>query len=230
MFKKIALVAILLFATSYVYVYADFTTFPTSGGYGYNNSYNNNSSYYGSDSDSSATDTSYSDDAGGSYPKITQMEKKLYNRSYDGTDIYGRLQRLEKTLYKQTYDDVDLSDRVDKIAGELKISPMPGYLINDIAALEKANFDKVFSKDTPDNRLDRLEYHLIGAIQEGNFENRVYKLKSLTTQNGISHYLDSANSDMTGIEPQNTTATAHKFSGTIQNILYFVAPLLFGLL
>ncbi|MDD3418994.1 MAG: hypothetical protein PHE78_00170 [Candidatus Gastranaerophilales bacterium] len=207
MLRKIALLAILLFATSYAY--ADFTTFE-----------GNDNAYY------TSSDTSDYSDAG-NYPKITRMEKKIYNRTYESENIYLRLQRLEKSLYHKTYDSVDLADRVDKIAGELQISAMPGYLLTDISALEKANFEKTFSKDSPDNRLDRLEYHLIGAAQEGSFDNRVYKLKQLTTQNGISHYLDSANQDITGLDPVNTSSGK---MNSIQNVLYFVAPLLFGLL
>lgn len=169
----------------------------------------------------------------GNYPKITQIEKKMYNKSYENEDIYQRLNRLELSLHKVVSSDADLVTRVDNLSNELQISAMPGYLLKDIGVLEQANFEKIFKNDTPDNRLERLEYHLIGAVQDGNFQDRIFKLKSLNDHNNVSQYFDAnsnlydspvASSSYDDIKP-----TVSKW-GKAQEVLLMLAPLLFGLL
>ena len=161
MWKKVAMVTILLLFTSLVYADTNVDS-----------------------------DVSY-----GGYPKITRIEKQLYNKSYENEDIYLRLNRLEASLHKTVSPDLDLATRVENISDELQISAMPGYLLKDIDFLENSNFSKKFSNDTPDNRLERLEYHLIGAVQEGNYQDRIFKLKSLSDNNNVAQYFD-ANSQL----------------------------------
>lgn len=176
------------------------------------------------------------------YPKITQIEKKIYSKSYENEDIYQRLSRIEMSLYKKTFDSDDLSTRVDNISDRTLVSAMPGYLLNDISALEERNFQKVFQNDTPDNRIERLEYHLIGAIQDGNYKDRIYKLKTLNDQNNISEYFDANSNDF---YTNNSTTYNHITPGgrgrristntkqskwdMVQQALFLVAPFLFCL-
>lgn len=175
----------------------------------------------------------------GSYPKITRIENQLYQRSYADEDIYQRLNRLELSIYKKTQEDKDLATRVDDIANSLQISDMPGYLVKHIARMERTNFDKTYDKDTPNNRLERLEYHLIGAVQEGNYKDRIYKLKTLTEQQSVAQYLDdnsglynSSNSKNYINEPidRHREVLAPENVNAMQRILFMVAPLLFGLI
>lgn len=206
MWKKIVLVAILLLAMSSVY--AD-TVDGTDANYAQGNN---------------------------NYPKITQIEKRLYTKSYQTEDIYKRLDRLENSIFHKNFPSTDLATRVDNISDKVQYSAMPGYLLNDIALLEEANFNKIFKNDSPDARLERLEYHLVGAVQGGNYKDRVYNLHSLDDQNNAAEYLD-ANShaydesyptrrkvDKIGIRP-NLRQTSK-----LQDILFMVAPFLFGLL
>lgn len=210
MWKKVVMIAILLCATSLVYADSEV---------GYSN-----------------------------YPKITQIEKKIYSQSYENEDIYQRLARLEKSLNKTVRPDEDLATRVENLTDELQISAMPGYLLKDIEILENSNFNKVFKADNPDNRLERLEYHLIGAVQDGNYKDRIFNLKSLNDHNNVAQYLD-ANSDLydgpaTSPSRSETTTSyddvvtrpnhfrigGSSGSGGVKNILFMLAPLLFGLL
>lgn len=174
-----------------------------------------------------------------SYPKITRIEKQMYQKSYENEDIYERLSRLEESIYKKVQEDKDLATRVDNITNSLQISDMPGYLLNYISRMEQTNFNRTYEKDTPESRLERLEYHLVGANQEGNYKDRIYKLRALTEQQSIAQYLDdnsglynSSNSTnyintpidrpLRSITPQSVNA--------VQRILFMVAPLLFGLI
>jgi hypothetical protein len=168
------------------------------------------------------------------YPKITRIEKQLYNQSYENEDIYLRLDRLEKTLHKITNPDLDLASRVENLLNELQISAMPGYLLKDIEYMENSNFSKIFKSDTPDNRLERLEYHLIGAVQDGNYKDRIFKLKSLNDNNNVAQYFD-ANSDLYNPPPTSSYSdevvapTVSKME-KIQNVFFMLAPFLLGLL
>lgn len=200
MWKKIVLVAVLLLAMSSVYA----------------DTVNEANPDYAQDNNS--------------YPKISQIENKLYSKSYAGEDIYRRLDRIENTIFHQNFSSNDLATRVDNISDKVKYSAMPGYLLNDISALEKANFNKIFRNDSPDARLERLEYHLIGAVQDGNYKNRVYQLKSLNDQNNAAAYLDenayAYDEDYPKIKPHSEGKVTTK----LQDILFMVAPFLFGLL
>lgn len=196
MWKKVAMAALLLFFTSFIYANSET---------GYNN-----------------------------YPKITQIEKKMYSRSYENENIYQRLDRLEASLHKITNPDLDLATRVENLSNELQISAMPGYLLKDIEFLENSNFNKKFNKDTPDNRIERLEYHLIGAVQEGNYQDRIFKLKSLSDSNNVAQYFD-INSQL--YNPPETSSTSeevakptHRKMEKVQDFLFMLAPFLLGLL
>ncbi len=200
MWKKIVLVAVLLLAMSSVY--AD-TVNGTEANYAQNNN---------------------------NYPKISQIENKLYSKSYQNEDIYRRLDRIENSLFHQNFSSDDLAVRVDKIADKINYSAMPGYLLNDITALEKVNFDRTFKNDNPDARLERLEYHLIGAVQDGTYKNRIYNLKSLNDQNTVAQYLEQNSYAYDENYPKVKHQNNAKFSTKLQDMLYFVAPFLFGLL
>lgn len=170
-----------------------------------------------------------------SYPKISQIENKLYSKSYDSEDIYKRLDRLEATLFHKNFASNDLATRVDNVADKSQYSAMPGYLLTDIGTLEQNNFDKIFKNDNPDARLERLEYHLIGAVQDGNYKDRVYKLKSLNSENYATKYLDDNSyaytEDYTPIKGHSVNKVRSSgMSSTLQNVLFMVAPFLFGLL
>ena len=198
MWKKVAMVAILLLVTSLAYAATD-----------------------------ASSDVNY-----GGYPKITRIEKQLYNKSYENEDIYLRLSRLEASLHKTVSPDLDLATRVENLSDELQISAMPGYLLKDIEFLENFNFNKQFNKDTPDNRLERLEYHLIGALQEGNYKDRIFKLKSLNDNNNVAQYFD-ANSQL--YNPPVTSSDdiakpTHSKMEKVQDFLFMLAPFLMGLL
>lgn len=162
-----------------------------------------------------------------SYPKVAQMEKHLYQMSYDSEDIYSRLARIETSLYKSVQSHKSLADRVDGIANQLHITSMPGYLLDDITFLERTNFNKIYSNDSPDNRLERLEYHLAGALQEGSYTDRVFKLKNLSNRNNINQYFNAE--DSFAQNNKDYYYQQEDMNGW-QKTLMMLAPILMGIL
>lgn len=163
-----------------------------------------------------------------SYPKITQMEKKLYHQSYESQDIYQRLARIETSLYRSVLSNKSLSERVDLISNQLHISSMPSHLLSEIDHLEKMSFKKNYRGDSPDKRLERLEYHLAGALQDGNYTDRVYKLKRLSNRGSVDNYFNQQDSLYNNPEPAYYTG-AEDMNGW-QKTLMFLAPILMGIL
>lgn len=165
------------------------------------------------------------------YPKITKMESQLYKQTYETQDIYQRLNRIETSLYHSVQSNKSLADRVDNISNQLHISSMPGYLLRDIESLEHTNFKQVYSNESPDKRLERLEYHLVGALQDGNYPDRVNKLKTLAQRNNINNYFDNNNYayDNSDYMEQELSEPSSKWI-KVQETLMFFAPILMGIL
>lgn len=51
-----------------------------------------------------------------SYPRVTELERSVFNRGYDHEPLAKRLDRLETSIFGQTYADKSLVDRVDTLA------------------------------------------------------------------------------------------------------------------
>lgn len=54
--------------------------------------------------------------SGTDYPRVTELEKALLGKSYQGEPIKHRLDQLELKAFKKTHSGEDLADRVDRIA------------------------------------------------------------------------------------------------------------------
>jgi len=53
--------------------------------------------------------------------------------------------------------------------------------IQSLAFSENQIFQQIYSKDTPENRIERLELAVYGAIQNGNIKSRIKKIKKSVT-------------------------------------------------
>lgn len=70
----------------------------------------NNGSQSGGQSDDSDTAS------GTDYPRVTELEKVLLGKTYQGEPIKHRLDQLELKSFGKTHSNEDLADRVDRIA------------------------------------------------------------------------------------------------------------------
>ena len=94
------------------------------------------------------------------YPMITKIEQNIFQQTFEGEDIYQRLSRLERSLYKKSFDNEALSDRVDRLSAQANISDFPAFLIADIERLERQNLSRTYPEESPESRLERIEYQL----------------------------------------------------------------------
>lgn len=125
------------------------------------------------------------------YPMVTKIEQNIFHKSYDNEDIYERLSRLEQSIYHQTYENDALADRVDRLSKHANISDFPAFLVGDIERLERQHLSKTYSNESPEQRLERVEYQLLGATQSGDYEDRIENLKALAQRNSIDDYFAS---------------------------------------
>ncbi|MDD3594207.1 MAG: hypothetical protein PHX18_06235 [Candidatus Gastranaerophilales bacterium] len=141
------------------------------------------------------------------YPIVSEMEKNIFSKDYNGEDIYGRLSRLEQKIFNQTYDSTALSDRVDN----LKTKAMPdkttalannsdeveldfnnifaynssnGNIEQILSELEYGTFKKDYGSDNDEARIARLETHYFGTTSpEDIMGDRINRVASVVVAN-----------------------------------------------
>lgn len=148
-----------------------------------------------------------------SYPKISQIESILFNRTYESEDIELRLRRLEKKTCSQIFSGSDLAWRVDNVMAHIDQSALYNIPSKELASIEKQVLGRSFTKDNLDNRLARLEHQMLGAAQSGKPDQRYQTI--LTASN---HYTNMSLPS----SPFSTTTIAgtqgNGFKGMLQNV------------
>lgn len=113
-----------------------------------------------------------------SYPRITQVEGILFQRSYEGEDIYLRLNRIEQKMFRRKFAGMPLASRMENILANVDEGLMYGISPRDIAKLENRVFGRTFEQDDSDTRITRLEKEMLGAMQGGNLKKRFQTVKT----------------------------------------------------
>lgn len=139
------------------------------------------------------------------YPMVTKIEQNIFNQTFEGEDIYQRLSRLERSLYKKSFDNEALSDRVDRLSAQANISDFPAFLVTDIERLERQNLSRTYPEETPEARLERIEYQLLGAAQSGDYEERVHRLQTISQKKSIDDYFASEPPSSYGSFPMSSS-------------------------
>lgn len=107
-----------------------------------------------------------------SYPKITQIEGIIFNRTYSNEDIYSRLDRIESRIFRRTNPNASLSERVDFISQNINPESMTNIPLDNLAKIEYKLFSRSYVNDDPETRVIRLEKEMLGAMQQGELEER----------------------------------------------------------
>ncbi len=115
------------------------------------------------------------------YPRISEMEKLAFNRTFEDEPIEIRLNRLESKLYKKDYSNESLAQRVEAIENTLDEKSISKKEKNTLATLEKKIFNKTFQNENTQSRIQRLEKSILGANQSGNLTSRIETLKVAST-------------------------------------------------
>lgn len=123
-----------------------------------------------------------------SYPKISQIESIVFNKTYETEDIETRLRRLEKKTCSQIFPSADLAWRVDNIMTRIDQSALYNIPSKDLAKIERNVLGRSYVRDKIETRLSRLEQKMLGATQSGKPDERYQTILSAS-----NHYTDFEN-------------------------------------
>lgn len=146
-----------------------------------------------------------------SYPKISQIESILFNKTYENEDIELRLRRLEKKTCSRIFSGSDLSWRVDNIMSHVDQSKLYNISSKELAAIEKKILGKSYARDNLDSRLSRLEQQMFGASQSGKPDERYQTLLAAS-----NHY---TNMSLPSSSFETTTITTTQPQGRVKGML-----------
>ena len=133
----------------------------------------------------------YNSNSGENYLQITQIEKALFNRTYERESIYNRLSRIERKLFRTTNTRDSLADRLEAITQNINPSLMANVPLTELKRLEQRVLRQTYTYDDVHNRLARLEQVVLGATQAGNLDTRFQRLQLATRQNRINPYYNT---------------------------------------
>lgn len=149
-----------------------------------------------------------------SYPKISEIERLTFNRTFEDEPIEIRLNRLESKLYKKDYSNLSLAQRVEAIENTLDEKSISRKDKNTLASLEKKIFNKTYNDEDTQSRIQRLERSILGANQSGNLTSRIETLKvassSLEDQSRQLAQMPYQNFQNDPYQPQNGFKNAIK--------------------
>ncbi len=149
-----------------------------------------------------------------SYPKISEIEKLTFNRTFEDEPIEIRLSRLESKLYKKDYSSQSLAQRVEAIENTLDEKSISRKDKNTLSSLEKKIFNKTYDQESSQSRIQRLERSVLGANQSGNLTSRIETLKvassSLENQSKQLAQMPYQNFQNDPYQPQNGFKNAIK--------------------
>lgn len=121
----------------------------------------------------------YSPSVTATYPKIDKIERSLYGSNFPTQDIMVRLSRIETSIFSTTYPDSPLVQRVDNIiANYNQINDYQMISKNILSKMETKILHQNYSKNDVQNRIERLEQQIFGAVQSGDIPTRYETLKT----------------------------------------------------
>ncbi len=146
-----------------------------------------------------------------SYPKVSQIESILLNRTYENESIDSRLGRLEQRKFKRTYPSSDLSWRVDNLFANVDQAALYGISAKELSGIEKKVLGRTFGNDNLENRIGRVEQQVFGAMQGGKVDERFATIR--TAANNYSNFTDGV-----GQPVSSNFGTGGGFKNTLSNI------------
>lgn len=158
-----------------------------------------------------------------SYPKISQMEKLVFNKTFEDEPIEIRLNRLESKLYRKDYSNSPLAQRVEAIENTLDEKSVSKKERSTLAQLEKKIFNKSYENEDMEKRIERLEKSVLGANQSGNLNSRIETLKVVSSSlENQSRELAQAQQNYQNF--QNPYQPQNGFKNAIRNIFGGLNP------
>jgi hypothetical protein len=145
------------------------------------------------------------------YPKITDLEKKVFKKSYEKENLYNRLDRLEIAVLKNK-TNYPLSDRMDNLEAIINrnsssntthIQPVadqsPEINVNKTNSTDKLSeleiqlLKTTYPNDPTDTRISRLEINVFNKTSpEDDLEQRIDRITAVTNASESSKQYQNA--------------------------------------
>lgn len=129
-------------------------------------------------------------DANIQYPSVDELERNVFNQTYQNKEIKARLSALEEKTFGKAFND-DLASRVDRLKAEIRPQSFMG---NEIAQSSNNFYDDDVITLDRSYHLDRYEspnkfdYDAYNAAQNSKRNFRPVKKANLTTvENAVLH-------------------------------------------
>lgn len=169
----------------------------------------------------------YSQNAAVHYPKVDKIERALYGQIYAAQDITVRLARIEMSMFSTTYPASPLIQRVDNIVANFnQINQHKNISMNALSSMESKVFHQKYPQDTAQNRVERLEQQIFGAVQDGDITARYETLKTATTNYNANQYAQNPYQNPFG--PGDPFAQTANNQGRMKGVLGNLGNMLLG--
>lgn len=113
------------------------------------------------------------------YLRLNQVEMSLYGRTYNNQDIVKRVSRIEQSLFSRTYPNSALVQRVDNIISNYnQVNQYPNISSSVLSRMESKILSRTYLQSNTENRIERLEQKLFGAVQSGDLNSRYESLRT----------------------------------------------------
>ena len=122
------------------------------------------------------------------YPRISKIEEMLFLKTFEQEPIEIRLKRIEQKLYKKENINLALSERVELISKKLDEMSISNKDKSTLTTLERKIFNQAYLNDNIESRTQRLEKYILGAIQQGELNQRIATLKTACASIGNEQY------------------------------------------
>jgi len=120
----------------------------------------------------------FTNPASQNFQDISQIEQKLFGRNFVNQDIATRLSRIEKSLFAKTYSNSPYAQRVDNIISNFnQLNKLPNVSTVELSRLEYKLFKQNFPQVSPQQRIEKLEQQMFGAVQSGDYKSRYEALR-----------------------------------------------------
>ena len=97
-----------------------------------------------------------SEDSSVNYPIVDEIEKKLFNKTYNNRDFHTRIVTIEKKLFGKIYDIDDYSKRMDRIKKKIMPEALKFEENYDYENSRRFSDNKIYSEDLSGSRLSRF--------------------------------------------------------------------------
>lgn len=162
-----------------------------------------------------------------SYPRVSQIESTLFGRNFENENIYYRLERIERKIFRRTNSNLNLSQRLENILAAVTPTQNINIPINELARIENKLFARTYPQDDIETRVIRLEKEMLGAMQNGDLEERYQVIASAAKHyNAFPYQTNNYQDNAYQAYQQDAYNSAGNSTGTkgfFKNILGIVA-------